>query len=162
MEENEICLVINCTNKPSSDWMVFSLWYSIQKKMPSLELIINYEKGPNIMFEWASRMGKKVFVGKDVDSIKTDRQHKIIVQPSVMAVRSFLEDDFGPSPCSDSFSSLVSYEGGFGLFNYSEWIDKRDNPFYRSSKRFYKKGLNYNEVCILETWEKCDQLYGKF
>lgn len=162
MDEKDICLIVNCANKPSADWMVFSLWYSIQKKMPSLEFIINYEKGPNFMFEWASRTGKKVFIGKNPNLIKTEKKIKIIVPPNVIAVRCFLEDDFGPNPCSDSFSSLVSYEHGFGLFNYFEWIDKKDHPFYRASKRFYKDGLNYNEVCILETWEKCDQLYGTF
>jgi hypothetical protein len=80
-----------------------------------------------------------------------------------VAIREFNSNNIGPTCCKENlFSSFVSYEKGFGKFNTTDWIHKKDNPFYRASKRFYKDDLNYNEIYILNLWEKCENIYGKF
>jgi hypothetical protein len=160
VEENEIFIILDCKDQ-SSDWMAFSFWYSLQKKIPSVEFAISAKKSLVEMFWWAKRIGVKVFY-TSYDNITTNKK-KLIFQPFVVAIREFNSNNIGPTCCKENlFSSFVSYEKGFGKFNTTDWIHKKDNPFYRASKRFYKDDLNYNEIYILNLWEKCENIYGKF
>lgn len=161
MEEKNIFIVLDCKDEESSDWRAFSFWYSLQKNMPSIEFAISAKRSLAGMFSWAKRIGIKVFHGS-IEEIFTNK-YKLILNPSVIAVREFNFHNLGPECCKKNLSSsFVSYENGFGKFNFSDWIHRKDNPFYRAAKRFYKNDLNYNEIYILNHWEKCEKTYGIF
>lgn len=142
-----LSIIIDCKNTFQHNWMAFASCYSIYKNLPDAKICIQCERGTDgEFFKWADKFNAKLRYYKKNDGF--------LIKPYVMAIRHYYEN-FGPSDVkADEFTTLVSYENGCGKYEVADKV-----PFKFATKRFYKHGINSNELKILKMWEKIDVIY---
>lgn len=145
----------------ANDWMLFALWYSMQKTLPDAELIINCKLPKKIerqLFSWCKRCSVTFSFGETVDGI--------VVPSDIIMIRELPEGTEVKdikSICSDcrddKFTPFVSYGIGFGNFVMADWINTVECPFSWAD-RFMTALAGANEVKILKLWKQLSPIYA--
>jgi hypothetical protein len=137
--------------------MSYASWYSLYKYLPDAEVTVAIKRTlpRRDFFHWPRKceIPIKYYEGElDDDSL--------CILPSVMAVRDYDENLFGPvSTKKDILATLVDYSEGCGNFVVSEWINRMNAPFFRARKMFITEDITANELAVLRLWEKMYPLY---
>lgn len=145
----------------ANDWMLFALWYSMQKNLPDAELIIKC-KSPKKMdrqyFSWCKKCNVAFGFGEEAEGI--------LVPPDIIMIRELPEgtkaNDINSicSNCTDeAFTPFVSYGKGFGNFVTADWINTMECPFSWAD-RFMTALASANEVRILKLWKQLSPIYA--
>lgn len=148
----------------ANDWMLFALWYSMQKTLPDAELIINCispKKLERQFFSWCKRCNVIFSFGESGAGVAG-----IAVKPAIIMIRE-MEEGLGISDinsvCSncrdDKFTSFVSYGIGFGNFVTADWINTMECPFPWAD-RFMTALAGANEVKVLKLWKQLSPMYA--
>ena len=147
---------ITSKSTPLHDWLSFVCWYSISKNLPQSKVCITTKKEINNfnLFSWAYKLKVKV----NYKNEKEENDNIIKIHPYTAAVR--INNGFlGPTEAKDGeYSSLVSYERGFGKFNYKDWENNNNSPVKYISM-FNALDMNINEKELLDLWSKASKIY---
>lgn len=145
----------------ANDWMLFALWYSMQKTLPDAELIINCippKKIERQFFSWCKRCNVSFAFG--------DKGQGIAVPPDIIMIRELQEGvevkdiNHVCSVCKDDkFTPFVSYGTGFGNFVTSDWINTVECPFLWAD-RFMTASAGANDVKVLKLWKQLNPMYA--
>ena len=145
----------------ANDWMMFALWYSMQKYLPDAELIINCKppkKMEQQLFSWCRRCNVKFNFNQSSDGI-------IINFSDIIMIREIEEGTeikdiklFCSNCCDEFFTPFVTYGKGFGNFVTANWINTMDCPFDKADK-FMTASINTNEAIILKLWRQLSPIY---
>ena len=154
--EKDLFFVLCCEYNFCHDWMAFASWYSFNYYLPDAEVVIAIKRAVPLMdlFTWPPKCRKKILYCNDFDDLKFEGPI-LKIPPTVMAVRDYDENLFGPvSSKSSDQATLVDYSEGCGKFVASDWINRTETPFLNAMKRFVIESLTINEAAILKLWEK--------
>jgi len=149
MSHDNLKIAIRCECKPCHEWMAFASWYSLKKRAPDWEVLLEMNL-TKPLFRWASRLGVKIV---------KDALVNLKIDPTVIAVRDFQGSLDIASSKSGMQSMFVDYKYGCGNFVVEEWIDKAVVPFQKALKRFGTSNLTVNEMAVLAVWEQCHNVY---
>lgn len=141
-------IIILCDCIPLHDWMSFASWYSIKKKLPEYEVILEISSKCQF-FAWARRLGVRISNSEEGRKIPC----------TVFAIRDFDGDFTIVSSKSANQKTFVNCVEGCGNFVVDEWINKTMAPFNQALKRFGTGSLTVNEMGILSLWEQCHSVY---
>lgn len=155
----KFCATVDYTY--ANDWMLFALWYSMQKHLPDAELVINCVPPKKIerqFFVWCKRC--------KVPFSYVNAFNGIAVPPEIIMVRGFPEgtevkdiNDVCSDCRKDLFTPFVSYREGFGNFVTMDWINTMECPFPWADK-FMTTLAGVNEVGILKLWKQLGPVYA--
>jgi len=155
----KFCAIVEYTY--AADWMLFGLWYSMQKYLPDAELVINCKSPKKIerqFFAWCKRC--------KVSFNYSDICNGILVPPDIIMVRELMEgvevkdvNDICSDCRQELFTPFVSYKNGFGNFVTTDWINTLECPFPWAD-RFMTKLAGVNEVGILKLWKQLSTIYA--
>lgn len=148
MDPKGLNIAIKCDCNPCHEWMAFASWYSIKKKIPDCNVVLelNITKP---LFKWANRLGVKIL----------KKSTAFLIEPTVMAARDFYGNMHISSSKSTEQTTFVNYKDGCGNFVVDEWINNSKVPFFRAIRRFGNGSLTVNEMAILTIWEQCHHVY---
>ena len=150
---NNLGIIISCNYNKQHNWMSFSAWYSISKKMPDAKVAILCKRGYSDipLFRWCYKLNLRLFY--DSKTTFDDVEEVICIPPSVIALRGYLEyydEGVGPESIKSSTqSTFVDYSSGCGRYALSD-----EPPFQDALRRFGSKEININELRTLEMWNK--------
>ena len=156
-------ILINSDYSAASDWMCFSLCYSIKKVLPEALFAIKFR---NIVTEVQRFVWLNAFITKPPSS------YNLIIDPNVVIIRpismelqekiinNLLSDDELLSEAKeDKFTPFVSYKQGCARFVMSDWINSNEYPFPHAD-RLANKGMCPNELQVLRMWKQMNTLYA--
>jgi hypothetical protein len=149
MDLKGFTVAIKCECNPCHEWMAFASWYSIKKRIPDYNVLLELNL-TKPLFRWANRLGVRI-------SKKCNADFKI--EPTVIAARDFYGNMEISSSKSNNQTTFVDYKDGCGNFVVDEWINNSKVPFFRAVRRFGNGNLTVNEMAILTVWEQCHHVY---
>ncbi|MCK9458397.1 MAG: hypothetical protein M0R80_01990 [Proteobacteria bacterium] len=161
---NDLCVVIECENKPIYSWMGFVSWYSVVKNLPNAEVIVvckrSKDEPSKECFTWARRANIQFFFYENSYNLKTDKKIVIKINSHVVVLREYDPQLLGPVDAkSDVLATFIDYSGGCGKFVMSEWIN-REVGLIQDVSKFASSEMSINEMKLLNLWEKSYQLYA--
>lgn len=147
-----LSIVVECQYLKHHHWMAYASWYSLKKNLPDAHIIIycKREKGHDPLFQWAVKL-------RIPFSYNSPKQYDFTIPCDVMAIRSWHGGKIFDAK-SQEICTFISYKNGCGNFVLSDWINKKDAPFFRVDK-LKSADMTVNEFKVFDLWKKMLLVY---